>query len=246
MQQNLNTSSYWVYGKHVIVSLLSNKKRKCHKLLLTKEAYSFLSQRKLITNNEPIIIIENKEIEKVLKNSLAIHQGFAALTSPIPRLSLDQAIKKLSKKPKSLIIALDQITDPHNIGAITRSAAAFNVDAIIITKSHCRIDSAIVEKTSSGAMDIIDFIEVTNLFQTIEILKDNGFWAIGLNNTVSQYLKEANKFEKKLLILGAEGKGLRKLTLKTCDLMVKIPINPKIDSLNVSNAAAIAIYELNS
>ena len=139
---------------------------------------------------------------------------------------------------------LDQITDPHNVGAILRSAAAFDVGAVIATDRNAPTESGVMAKAASGALEVVPLITVTNLVQAIEKIKKAGYWIAGMDGNAKQTIAEAKLDRKTALVLGAEGSGLRRLTAEHCDYLVKLPMSGRIESLNVSNAAAVALYEL--
>jgi 23S rRNA (guanosine2251-2'-O)-methyltransferase len=234
----------WIYGKHTVVSVLRNQSREVYKVLVSQQAHQFLKENTLISKGLHVQIVQNQDILREVGSKDAVHQGFAALVGAVNTFTLDELIQDALVSQQALFIALDQITDPHNIGAIIRSCAGFGVDGIIITKHHSNINSPTVAKSSSGMIDLVKIYEVTNLSNAINLLKENGVWVIGLDSNTDLPLNKVNKFDKCLLILGSEGDGLRRMTKEHCDLLVKIPLNPQVESLNVSNAAAIAIYTL--
>ncbi len=139
---------------------------------------------------------------------------------------------------------LDQVTDPHNVGAILRSAAAFDAVAVVVTDKHAPQESGVMAKAASGAMETVPLVTVGNLSQAIEKLKKAGYWTAGFSSHAKQTLAEAKLDGKTALVLGAEGDGMRRLTSERCDFLVKLPMSDKMESLNVSNAAAVALYEL--
>jgi len=139
---------------------------------------------------------------------------------------------------------LDQVTDPHNIGAILRSMAAFNAGGLILPKHHAPEESGVMAKTACGALEIVPICRVPNLASTMDYLKKHDYWVAGMDGKASQTLEQANLSAKTVLVMGAEGKGLRHLVSKSCDLLIKLPISSQMESLNVSNAAAIGLYAL--
>jgi 23S rRNA (guanosine2251-2'-O)-methyltransferase len=173
----------------------------------------------------------------------SVHQGIALLCDPLPGLNLED---ELGLKPpgERLVAVLDQVTDPHNEGAILRSAAAFGVTAIIVQDRHAPPESGVLAKAASGALDLVPRIQVVNIARTLERLGRMGFWRIALDSEGESPLGEAATKGDVALVLGAEGAGLRRLVREHCDVAARIPIASEIGSLNVSNAAAIAFYEL--
>lgn len=180
-----------------------------------------------------------RALEKLLPKD-AVHQGAAALVHPLAEPPLHELYDA------KLLLLLDQVTDPHNVGAILRSAAAFGASAVIATDDHAAPENGALAKAACGALDIVPYIKITNLAATLEELKKQQFWCIGLEGDTKLTIDKARTYDKKALVLGAEGKGLRRLTAEKCDLLVKIPIQPAMESLNVSNAAAVALYALQS
>jgi len=222
--------SYWMYGTHACDAAIVNPNRQIKRILATRNAASRLS-------HPAIDIVEPREIERIVGEE-AVHQGIAMLVEPLQSVELEEAATG-----KATLIMLDQVTDPHNVGAILRSAAAFGVAGVITPKDHAASESATLAKSACGAVDMVPLISVTNLVQSIEILKKCGYWVAGLDGEATHNISDVAKFKPLCLIMGAEGKGLRRLTRDHCDTLLKIPMDSRMESLNVSNAAAIALYE---
>ncbi len=235
-----NSRSYWLYGLHAVRAALANPKREVRRLVATHQTLEKLGEdwqeRKLGAET-----LSPQEIERLLPKD-AVHQGAALEVTPLPERSLEEYLAHAT--PQKPLLLLDQVTDPHNVGAILRSAAAFDVGAVIVTRDHAPQESATLAKASSGGIEIVPMITVTNLTQCMETLKKNGYWCVGLDGQAKQTLAEAKLDHKTALVLGAEGAGLRRLTSERCDLLVRLPISPIMESLNVSNAAAVALYAL--
>ena len=157
-------------------------------------------------------------------------------------LLIERVLEKIKKK--SILLFLDQITDPQNIGAIIRSALAFNVDAVITTKDNAPNESASLMKATSGAFEIVPYIQVTNLARTLDNIKKHGYWVIAVTQHADCLINNLSHFDKVALLLGAEGKGIRNVNLKHSDMKVRINISNKLQSLNVSSAAAISLYSI--
>ena len=169
----------------------------------------------------------------------APHQGLVLDCEPLPDIFLDEV---LAGDPSRPLVILDQVTDPHNVGAILRSAAAFNACAIVTQDRHAPPESGTVARAASGALEVVPWVRVVNLARALEEIAEAGFWRIGLTGHARQTLDEAMGPQKVALVLGAEGEGMRQNTEAHCDELAKLPISGKVESLNVSNAAAIALY----
>jgi 23S rRNA (guanosine2251-2'-O)-methyltransferase len=230
-----SAARYWMVGWHAVLAALDNPEREISRLVVSRASADSLPkfERKLTPE-----IIEGKEIEK-LAGGDAVHQGIAALVKPLARDAIDPVLTTTGP-----LVILDQVTDPHNIGAILRSCAAFGASALILTRDHSARETAAMAKAASGALDLLPIVEVTNLAQGLKEIKDAGFWVLGLDGAGKRALHEVDLRGKFALILGAEGKGMRRLTSENCDEVVRLPMAPAMESLNVSNAAAIALYQL--
>ncbi|MGE0252108.1 MAG: 23S rRNA (guanosine(2251)-2'-O)-methyltransferase RlmB [Dongiaceae bacterium] len=230
---------YWLYGKHAVLAALQNPERKLRRLVLTEETRNEIDLPAAALKPE---ILDRRAMDELLPG--AVHQGIAAKVQALPRAAIEDILEKTADKPNALVLVLDQVTDPHNVGAIIRSAAAFNADAVILQDRHSPPLSAAMAKAASGGLEVVPLLHVVNINRAIEQLKEANFWAVGMDGEAPQTLAEAQLSGKLVLILGAEGEGMRRLTREACDLIVKLPISSQMESLNVSNAAAIALYEL--
>ena len=225
----------WIYGYHTVLAALANPQRQKYRFIITSKI-----SLKDFKNLEPEIV-DRSHLEKFLPTG-AIHQGIALLTSPLPQPSLEKILVEASDK--SILLVLDQANDPRNIGAILRSASAFNADAVIIPERHSPQTTSVLAKSASGALEKIPLIRVTNLSRTLEYLKKHGYWCAGMVPDAEQTLANAHLAGKIVLILGAEGKGIRRLTREKCDFLLRIHIDNEIQTLNIAAAAAISLYEL--
>lgn len=227
-------NSYIIYGKHAVMSAINNPDREIVEIFLLKENNKLIEHKK-------VKILSNQEFNKLLPN--IAHQGMAAMVQPVVDYSISHNI--LDKKAAKVMI-LDQVTDPQNLGNILRSAAAFNIDAVIYPKHGSASENAIVAKAASGGLDMVKLIEVVNINNIISDLKKSGFWVIGLDGTAKDNISSAQHlFESKIaIVMGSESVGIRPLVLKNCDMIIKLPINHQMESLNVSNAAAIIMWEM--
>ncbi|MCP5362044.1 MAG: 23S rRNA (guanosine(2251)-2'-O)-methyltransferase RlmB [Hyphomicrobiales bacterium] len=235
--QNKNTNQLWLYGKHPVLAALANPARKIKRLCAASQSRELLPA----SLQHPVEEMSTHEIAQLLPEG-AVHQGLALLTAPLPGPSLE-AILAPEGQPQTLLI-LDQVTDPHNVGAILRTAAAFGVAAVIQPQDHAAQESGVLAKSASGALERVPLVRVTNLSATLEQLKKADFWCIGMDGEAEQTLEQLPRYARKVIVMGAEGKGLRRLTREHCDLLAAIPMTRAVESLNVSNAAAIALYAL--
>ncbi len=237
-----------LYGKHAVFNALANPQRRIQRLLLTQEARD--SQQDDISEaldkgehgNIEISCLDRRSLEERLPPG-AVHQGMALEAEPLPTKHIEDIIKQCKNDPKAAIVILDQATDPHNIGAILRSAAAFGAAAVVVQDRNAPDITGTMAKAASGALERVALVRTTNLARAMEKAKAAGFWCIGLDGTATQTIAEADLDGRVALVLGAEGSGLRRLTRENCDLLVKVPMTGAVESLNLSNAAAIALYE---
>lgn len=238
----------WLYGKHAVLAALENPMRKIKRLMITKRSHD--QYQKALTKihlNNRALNPEIAPIEHFDKNlpEESVHQGIALLTAPLPDAHMDECCAVIPDQ-KNLLLVLDQVTDPHNVGAIIRSAAAFGAKAIVTTDRHAPPESGTLAKSASGALESLPWVRVTNLSRALDSLAEMGYWRIGLDGYADQDIRDADYGDNIALIMGAEGKGIRKGTADHCDALVKLPISRTVESLNVSNAAAVALYEFSA
>lgn len=231
--------AYWLYGAHAVLSALENPQRVVHRVVATRNAMPKL-EGKLAARHPKPEEAEARVFERLLPEG-AVHQGLAIEVGALAQPHLSEL---LADAPAGPLLLLDQVSDPHNVGAILRSAAAFDVAAVIVTQHGAPLEGAVMAKAASGALELVPLVTVVNLSQAMEEIKKAGYWVAGLDGEAPQAIHQAKLDAKTALVLGAEGKGLRRLTAERCDLLVKLPISARMESLNVSNAAAVALYEL--
>jgi 23S rRNA (guanosine2251-2'-O)-methyltransferase len=223
-----------LYGWHTVTAALANPQRQIRKLLLTENAARRLADDNIDTRVTPEIVRPD-----VIDHRLgpdAVHQGLLAEAEPLPSPDIE------TLPQQGIVLVLDQITDPHNVGAILRSAAAFAVKAIVTTARHSPDATGVLAKSASGALELVPMITVTNLARALNELNDQGFMTVGLDSQGSDNLSAMPLREPLALVLGAEGKGLRQLTRDTCSAVARLDMPGEIKSLNVSNAAVLALY----
>jgi 23S rRNA (guanosine2251-2'-O)-methyltransferase len=226
--------SLWLYGIHAVTAALANPHRKVLRILATPNALARLTEA---GSRLPFAAEDTtpRDLDRLLGGD-AVHQGIALEVAPLPTFGLE------ALADAKLVVVLDQVTDPHNVGAILRSAVAFAADAIVTTGRHSAAESGTLAKAASGALDQIKWIEVQNLARALEEIGAMGFARIGLDSDADTPLEGAMTGPRIALVLGAEGKGLRRLTSETCDVVARLVIPGAIASLNVSNAAVLALY----
>ena len=223
-----------LYGWHPVTAALQNPARRVRKLLTTENAARRLADEKIPTSPSPEIVRPDAIAARLPPD--AVHQGLYAETDPLP----SPAIEELAAG--GVVLVLDQITDPHNVGAIFRSAAAFAATAIVTTARHSPEATGVLAKAASGALEHVPLVTVQNLARALAALKARGFLVIGLDSSGDEDLDGLTLRQPLALVLGAEGKGLRQLTKETCDHVARLNLPGAIQSLNVSNAAAVALY----
>lgn len=253
---NNNTNEYWIYGKHAAVSALQNKKRIIKKIFISENKYT--KYQKIIKNNLQfnysklkLIKVKDEKISKLFNKNVN-HQGIAVKVRVLKIYDFNDFLHDISKKSENKISILPyKISDPHNLGAILRSAAAFKICNVLLTKSHSSKENSTVTKVSSGGIEVIKFYNISNLSSSLKSLKTKGIFIIGLDGFAEISLKELKSWNLKskniLIVLGSEEKGLNQIIKKYCDIVCKIDIdNITVESLNVSCASAIAFYEISS
>jgi 23S rRNA (guanosine2251-2'-O)-methyltransferase len=231
----LQPEQVFLYGLHTVRAALANPERKLIKLSVTQNAFARLDVADPAALPFPVEFVSPQDIDKILGPE-AIHQGVMLETRPLP-------VRKLEAlKESPLLLVLDQVTDPHNVGAIMRSAVAFGAGALVTTQRHSPTESGVLAKSASGALELIPYIQITNLADALGDLHKLGFQTIGLDSEGPAELEKTFAAERVALVLGSEGKGLRQKTRETVSALARLDMPGEIRSLNVSNAAAVALY----
>ena len=241
-QQN---SIFWVYGYHATVAALKNPNRRKNELLLTTDAQKRIAQEKDldVLNKVKQKILTRVEIDNLVGKNIN-HQGVCLSVEKIQKKTIKEFLGDQNQNYSSLVF-LDQLEDSQNVGAIFRSALAFNIDGIILTESQSVNENGFIAKSACGGLDKIPFTYISNLSSAIKTLKDNGYWVYGLDGKTSKLISEIDFPKKTVLVLGSESDGMRKITSSFCDELIKIKISDELESLNVSNTAAVTFYHLN-
>jgi 23S rRNA (guanosine2251-2'-O)-methyltransferase len=227
----------WLYGRHPVLAALANPERRIERLLATKDVAERHASE---FAGKTVQVVPREEMAQRLPAG-AVHQGLAALVAPLEDAVLEDVLARCGDD--ALILALDQVTDPHNVGAILRSAAAFGAAGLVVTERHAPADTGVLAKAASGGLEIVPMVRAVNLARILEQLKEAGFWLYGLDERGDAQLGSLDLKGRVAIVLGAEGEGLRRLTAEKCDRLVTIPTNAALAALNVSNAAAVAAYE---
>ena len=223
-----------LYGWHTVAAALANPQRQIRKLLLTENAARRLADDKIDTRVTPEIV--RPSLIDARLGPDAVHQGLLAEADALPSPDIEDLAQE------GIVLVLDQITDPHNVGAILRSAAAFAVKAIVTTARHSPEATGVLAKSASGALEMVPLVTVQNLARALTEMNDQGFLTVGLDSAGSEDLGAMTLRQPLALVLGAEGKGLRQLTRETCSAVARLDMPGEIKSLNVSNAAVLALY----
>ena len=244
----------WIYGRHAIAAALANPQRRWRRLAVLpgqeEEAAALVAASRAERRGaaSPIEVRDRAAFETLVPEG-AVHQGLALQVEPLDSADLDDVVRAASvaqgaaTEGRAVIVMLDHVSDPHNVGAVLRSAAAFGAAAVIVAEHGAPPASAALAKAASGALDIVPLVRVVNLARALDRLKEEGFWSCGLDEDAPMPLSELDLGERVVLVLGAEGSGLRRLVRERCDFLARLPTRPEMPSLNVSNAAAVALYE---
>ena len=241
--------SLLLWGNHAVTAALANSDRKIYEIFFTeskqKNVQRLINSRRSVSKGYKIKLnaISSKDLTSLLPDH-SVHQGLAAIVGELDNGGLDLLINRTYSSRYSFVVVLDQVTDPHNLGAVIRSAAAFSVDAIIVhDRSTPRLDGAL-GKAASGALEHIPIIRTKNIARTIDKLKKSEFWCIGLSDDADNDLSSLGVHTRTAVVLGAEGEGLRRLTRESCDILARLPTSLNFPTLNISNAASITFYEI--
>lgn len=241
----------WIYGRHAVAAALANPERRWRRLAVLAgneaEAQKLLAAavaERREKEGAALAVLDRDALEASLPPG-AVHQGFALAVEPLPQPDLGDLVRELATASgRCVIVALDQISDPQNVGAVLRSAAAFAARAVVVSAHGAPAITGALAKAASGAVDRLPLVHAVNLARALEQLKQAGFWVCGLDETAETSLAKLDLGLRVVLVLGSEGGGMRRLVREHCDYLARLPTAPAQPTLNVSNAAAIALYEL--
>jgi len=240
----MNKSSFFIVGKHAVIEALKNKNRKVLRVFLTEESKKTIhreNQKQNLLDNVKVYFKTKKELDKYSKEQIT-HQGFVA---EIEHLNYPSLKEFIINKDVLNLACLDEVTDPRNNGSIVRSAASFNIDGIIVKERHFPDESKLLYKSASGCMEMINIFKVSNINSIIKYLREKNFWVYAFDSSANKKFTEIEWKGKNILLFGSEGKGIRQHTSKYADFNVKIDINSMVESLNISNSAAIVFHHIN-
>ena len=241
----MNKSSFFIVGKHAVTEALKNEKRKVLRIFLTEESKKNIhrdSPKKNLLKDIKVYFKNKKELDKYCKNEGILHQGYVAEIEHFEKQDLKEFIKE---KNDLTLVCLDEVTDPRNIGSLIRSAASFCIDGLIVKERHFPKESKLMYKSASGCLEHLNIFEVSNINTTLKFLRDKNFWVYGFDANSQKDFTEVKWNGNNVLLFGSEGSGLKKHTNKYADFNVKININKNIESLNISNSAAIVFHHIN-
>ena len=230
-----------VFGTHAVTAAWTNPARHIHTLYVTENALKDFDLSSQAKRPQPTIVNKD-DLDRALPQG-TVHQGIALSCQSLEEVSVQDLIIKHDNDEKSLFVILDQVTDPHNVGAILRSACAFGAKGMIMQRKHAPDADGILAKTACGAVEHVPIAYETNLSRTIEALQDAAYFVIGLDERGDDIAK-LPAYEKAVIVMGAEGPGLRRLVKENCDVLARLPMHGPMPSINVSNAAAVALYAM--
>ena len=240
----MNKRSFFVVGKHAVIEALKNPNRKVLRVFLTEESKKNIhreNQNQNLLKDVKVYFKNKKELDKYAGNEDILHQGYVAELEHLDNLSLKEFI---INKSDLTFACLDEVTDPRNIGSIIRSAASFNLDGIIVKERHFPDESKLMYKSASGCIEHVNIFKVSNINTVLKFLREKNFWVYGFDAKSKKKFTEIEWKGNNILLFGSEGFGIKKHTEKYTDFLVKIEIDAKIESLNISNSAAIVFHHL--
>ncbi len=244
----MKKSTFLIAGKHAVTEALKNESRKVLRVFLTED-----SKKNLNRENQSINILKDikifyknkKELDRLCSKEQISHQGLIAEVEHLDQLSIKDFINDTESNKKMTFVALEEVTDPRNIGAIIRSAASFNIDGLIVKEKSFPSESKLLYKSASGCLEHIKIFEVSNISTTLKFLKSKNFWVCGFDKEGEKDFTEHKWEGNNVVLFGSEGFGLKHQTIKNSDFLLKININKKVESLNISNSAAVVFHFIN-
>ena len=244
----MKKTTFYIVGKHPVVEALKNPKRRVIKVFLTEDSKKKINRENSDSNllkNINVIFKTKKELDRYCTKEQITHQGFVAEIEHLEKKNLRDFIEKNDNRNNINLVALEEVTDPRNIGSIIRSAASFNIDGIIVKDRSFPRESKLLYKSSSGCIELVNIFEVANINTALKYLKSKNFWVSGFDGNSNKDFSKHNWEGNNVLLFGSEGYGLNLHTKKNSDFIFRININKKVESLNISNSASIVFHHLN-
>jgi 23S rRNA (guanosine2251-2'-O)-methyltransferase len=238
-------SSFFIAGRHAVIEALKNERRRVLKVFLTEDSKKNIhkhSPHKNLLKDIKVFFKTKKELDKYCRSEDILHQGFVAEIEHLDNPDLKEFIKG---KNNLTFVCLDEVTDPRNIGSLIRSAASFNIDGLIVKERHFPSESKLLYKSASGCVEYLNIFQVSNINTSLKFLREKNFWVYGFEANSNKDFTDIKWDGNNILLFGSEGHGLKKHTEKYTDFSVKININEKVESLNISNSAAIVFHYIN-
>ncbi len=238
-------SSFFIAGRHAVISALKNPKRRVLKIFLTEDSKKNIHKQnpnKNLLKDIKVFFKTKKELDKYCRSDDILHQGYVAEIEHLENIELKEFIKN---KTNLTFVCLDEVTDPRNIGSLIRSAASFDIDGLIVKERHFPSESKVLYKSASGCVENLNIFQVSNINTTLKYLRDKNFWVYGFAANSDKDFTQIKWTGNNILLFGSEGYGLKKHTEKYTDFSVKININKNVESLNISNSAAIVFHYIN-
>ena len=243
-------SERWIYGRHAVAAALANPERRWHRLAVLarheQEARALVASATALrrADGEPVCVLDRNDFAGLLPDG-AVHQGLALAVEPLAEPDLEDVLRGAAMlSGRIVVVLLDQVSDPHNVGAVLRSASAFGALAVVLPIHGAPAIAGALAKAAAGALESVPLVRVVNLARALDRLKDAGFWICGLDATASHPLASIDLGARVALVLGSEGGGMRRLVRERCDHLARLPTRARQSTINVSNAAAVALYEL--
>lgn len=243
--QHRQPPGIWLYGAHAVLAAVANPERRIRRLVAQQPAFERLQAAAAAAPapRPTVETVDRKALDALLPPG-AVHQGVAAYVAPLPELALEDLLVRIEDDPRACLVVLDQATDPRNVGAVLRSAAAFSAAAVLTQDRHAPAATGALAKAAAGGLERVPLVGVVNLARALRTLRAAEFWCVGLDADADRMLAGSLPGGRVALVLGSEGRGLRRLVREACDALARIPIAAESESLNLSAAAAIALYEL--
>ena len=245
----MKKSTFLIIGKHAVTEALKNPNRKVLKIFLTEESKKTLNKENYNSNllkNTKIFYKTKKELDRLCSKEQTSHQNLIAEVGHLENINLKEYINLKGTKENITLVALEEVTDPRNIGSIIRSATSFNIDGLIVKERSFPSESKLLYKSASGCIEHIHIFEVSNISTTLKYLRTKNFWICGFDKSGNKDFTKHDWSGNNIILFGSEGYGLKYQTLKNSDFLLKIKINEKIESLNISNSAAVVFHYINN